>query len=57
MDGVLEKIETLCQDRSLLEILSKVEKGERRRAMANAWSTRNGYEIKTPFKLPIKSGP
>ncbi len=29
MDGVLEKIETLCQDRSLLEILSKVEKGER----------------------------
>ena len=36
---------------------SKVEKGERRRAMAEAWSTRNGFEIKTPFKLPIKSWP
>ena len=29
MDGVLEKLETLCQDKSLLEILNKVEKGER----------------------------
>lgn len=39
---------------------SKLEKGERRRAITDAWSTRNrrtGFEIKTPFQPPIKSWP
>ncbi|KVH93706.1 hypothetical protein Ccrd_004240 [Cynara cardunculus var. scolymus] len=39
---------------------SKLEKGERRRAITDAWSTRDrrtSFQIKTLFEPPIKSWP